>query len=249
MSFANFLKGALPFIGPVVGGVLGGIGAGRQANQAQAAAAAAAREANRGFEYLQGSPIGTQYLPTGSAANQQIAGLLGVGGDPAAAQAAFDNYLSSVGYQGQLRAGTDAITAGAASRGALGSGATLRALQGYGQQLGQQHFGNYLGQLQGLSGAGLQAGSVLGNAGLAAGLAAGGHMYGGGMAAAGARRDQWDQYAGAAGGVLEGLQNMFNQNPEGIPIGGGVPITSQPNGANTPTQPMGVGSNWLRGYG
>jgi len=74
--------------------------------------------------------------------------LTGLGGDEEAAQAAFQRYQNSTGYQFRLGQGMEAITGGAASRGLLNSGATLKGLNDYGQGAASAEFGNYLGQLQ-----------------------------------------------------------------------------------------------------
>lgn len=97
------------------------------------------------------------YVTAGTGAVGQQAASLGIGGDPAAQQQAFQNYLGSTGFQHQLKTGQDAITGSAAARGLLNSGATARALTQYGQQLGQQSFQNYFNNLgsvaqQGLTG-------------------------------------------------------------------------------------------------
>jgi hypothetical protein len=70
---------------------------------------------------------------------------------------AFQNFLNSLGYQSQLRSGQEAITTSNAARGILGSGATGKALVGYGQDLARQGFGQYLQNLQGLASAGQNA--------------------------------------------------------------------------------------------
>lgn len=213
MSWANFLKLAATGVGTALGGPVGGALAGGltgmiasrgHARGMEQAGAAAGQNAMQGFNYLSGSPIGQQYLTAGGAAAQQQQALLGIGGDPAAAQEAYQQYQNSTGYQGQLQAGEQAITGSAAARGMLGSGSTLKALTGYGQQLGAQSFNNYLGQLGGVAGMGLQAGGMLGQAASAGGAQAGQYAYGAGMGAAGARASGWDQLIGGVGGALDG---------------------------------------------
>jgi len=156
-----------------------------------------------GFNYLSGSPIGQQYLPAGGAAIGQQQALLGLGGDPNAAAQAFQNYQNSTGFAGQMQAGQNAITGSAAARGLLGSGSTLRALQAQGQQLGAQSFNNYLGQLGGVAGMGLQAGGMVGQAAQAGAGQAAGMQYGGAMGAADTRAAGWDQLLGGLGGAVE----------------------------------------------
>lgn len=215
MGFFNFLSKALPaagtligspLVGSLVGGAMGLLGGNAQARAQQQAAQGAGQTAMGGFNYLAGSPIGQQYLPAGGAAMGQSQALLGLGGDPAAAAQAFQNYQNSTGFAGQMQAGQQAITGSAAARGLLGSGSTLRALQAQGQQLGAQSFNNYLGQLNGMAGMGLQAGGMLGQAaGAGAGQAAG-MQYGSGMQAADTRAGGWDQLMGGFGGAYEALR-------------------------------------------
>ena len=102
---------------------------------------------------------------TGVQANTGLGSLLGVGGDPAAQQAAFNNYKNSTGYQFQLDQGNQAVTDSAASKGLLDSGATGKSLEAYGQNLGNTTFNNYLDQLRGLSNSGTTAAGVIGSAG------------------------------------------------------------------------------------
>ena len=102
---------------------------------------------------------------TGGDASDMIAALLGVGGDSAAADGAFENYLDSTGYNFALDQGSRAITGNNAAKGLLKSGSTLKGLTTFGQNLGKQYFDNYLGQLGSVAGRGLQAGGLIGSAG------------------------------------------------------------------------------------
>lgn len=212
MSFGNFLRGILPIaasaigspvLGALVGGGLGMLNARDQARAQERAGQAAGQTAMGGFNYLAGSPIGTQYLPAGGAAIGQQQALLGLGGDPAAAAQAFQNYQNSTGFAGQMQAGQNAITGSAAARGLLGSGSTLRALQAQGQQLGAQSFNNYLGQLGGVANMGLQAGGMMGQAAQAGAGQAAGMQYGSAMGAADTRAAGWDQLLGGLGSAAE----------------------------------------------
>jgi len=103
-------------------------------------------------EYQRLLGIGQEIASQGSSEYQRLLGigqaLTGLGGDEEAAQAAFQRYQNSTGYQFRLGQGMEAITGGAASRGLLNSGATLKGLNDYGQGAASAEFGNYLGQLQ-----------------------------------------------------------------------------------------------------
>lgn len=119
----------------------------------------AAADRARGIEQLQGTfgSTGLQgFANTGAQANQVAAGALGLQ-DPAAANAAFQQFQNSTGFLGQLRAGERAITGSAAARGELGSGATLKRLNQFGQDIGQQSFQGFLGNLNTLAGRGQAA--------------------------------------------------------------------------------------------
>jgi hypothetical protein len=105
------------------------------------------------------------FTANGGGANNAMAALLGLGGDTGAQDAAFQNYRDSTGYQFGLDQGTQAITGGAASKGLLNSGSTAKALSQFGQDYASTKFNDYLTQLSGLAGQGLQAGSLLGNVG------------------------------------------------------------------------------------
>lgn len=102
---------------------------------------------------------------TGIGATNQLAALLGLGGDSNAATKAFNTFRNSSGYQNIFNEAMRGITNSAAGRGLFGSGATGRALQTNAGNLAQQSFGNYLSQLSGLSGIGLQSGNLIGGAG------------------------------------------------------------------------------------
>jgi hypothetical protein len=62
---------------------------------------------------------------------------------PEAAQGAMENFYTSPGYQYRLDEGLRAVDAGAAARGMLRSGATLKAEQAFGEGLAAQEYGNY----------------------------------------------------------------------------------------------------------
>lgn len=151
-------------MGGLISGIGGAIGASQQASAAKEAAAIQAAAADRageraltGYNYLTsgaGAKPATNYINAGQTALGQqgnvqnnMMALLGLGGDPAAAQGAFNNYLGSTGYNFQMDQGQHAITGSAAAKGLLNSGSTAKALTQYGQGLGSQYFQNYLNQL------------------------------------------------------------------------------------------------------
>lgn len=205
-------------VGSLVG--IGGslLGGNDQAQGEKYAADKAAETARLGFDYLKGSPLGTSYLPNGGVANNAIGNLLGVGGDPTAANNAFANYQNSTGTQFQLNEGSKAITTNNAAKGLLNSGATLKALTKYGQNLGSTTFNNYLSQLGGLQQAGLSAGGAIGGAGSQAG-ATGASAISQGYGNAATTRG--DTIGGAAGQI----GNAFAK----FGAGGGYPFPASVN--------------------
>ena len=81
---------------------------------------------------------------TGSLQAQQD--LLGLNG-PDAATTAMGNFQTSPGYQFSMDQGLRAVDAGAAAKGLLRSGATLKAEQTFGTGLADQEFSNYYNRL------------------------------------------------------------------------------------------------------
>ena len=150
----------------ILGGIasgLGGLFSSRRAAREQE------RGSRLGFDYLQQSPVGQTFLPLGAEAAEMRGAALGLGGDPAASEAAFQNFLGSTGVLGEIEQGGRAITGSRAARGILQSGGTGTQLLRMGQQRARGGFQNFLGQLGGIAGQGLQAGAQIGAAGGAAG--------------------------------------------------------------------------------
>lgn len=81
-------------------------------------------------------------------------------------QQAFDAFRNTPGYQFGLDQGMKAVQASAAARGGLNSGATLKALQRYGNDYAdQQGYTPYMNRLAGLFGGAQTAASSMGQAG------------------------------------------------------------------------------------
>lgn len=85
--------------------------------------------------------------------------------DAGGAQEGYRNYLQMAGYQPALTQLSRGITGQGAASGLLRSGSTANALETRGADLNNQYFNNYLQQLSGLSGLGLQAGGLVANTG------------------------------------------------------------------------------------
>lgn len=117
---------------------------------------------NQAYPMLSTALGGT--VGNGTGAGNQIANMLGLNGTPAQNRG-FTNWQNSTGYQFGLDQGQQSITGNAATQGLLNSGGNEKAIQTYGQNYANTQYGNYVSQLQGLLGSGLQAGSVISGAG------------------------------------------------------------------------------------
>lgn len=158
-------------MGNIVGGIVGGIGSLLGGQSAK-------HNDLTGFNYLTGQNGVGSVVNNGASANNTASALLnGTATNPQTT--AFNNYLNSTGYQFQQKQGAGAITGSAAARGILNSGATVKGLTQFGQGLAGQSFGNYLSDLSGLTGSGLQASGQIGQAGTQGGQAAGSAMSSG----------------------------------------------------------------------
>jgi hypothetical protein len=97
------------------------------------------------------------WVTSGTAANTQQANLLGLNGQPSA-DAAMKSFQASPGYGYQVQQGLQAVDAGAASRGTLVSGSTIKGEETLGSNLANQDFGAYMGRLNSLSTLGQNSG-------------------------------------------------------------------------------------------
>lgn len=104
-------------------------------------------------------------LGAGTGATNYLSSLLTGQGDTSAAQGGYQSYLQNAGYAPAMRQLAQGITGQGAASGILNSGTTAKALQSRGADLNSQYFNNYLQQLSGLSGLGLQAGGLVANTG------------------------------------------------------------------------------------
>jgi hypothetical protein len=146
-----------------VAGLAGGMmqsGAISGAQDSANAASAAAREQARAD--LQ------PWVTTGGNALGITGDLSGANG-PDAATAAMANFQTSPGYQWQLGEGLRAVDAGAAAKGMLRSGATLKGEMEYGQGLASQDFSSYYNRLSDLSKLGQTSAAGQGAASMSAG--------------------------------------------------------------------------------
>lgn len=142
------------------------------------------------------------YMEAGTNALGPQQALLGLQGQEAA-DTAMQNFQQSPGYQYQLDQGLRAVDAGAAAKGMLRSGATLKAEQTLGNNLAAQDFGAYYNRLAGLAGLGQSS---------AAGVGAAGNQTAAGQAQTGvsAASTQGSLYGQAAQGIGNAVSNYGN---------------------------------------
>lgn len=186
----------------IIGGVGGLIGGSSRARREQEAAERGAEQSLTGFNFATGSPLNEQILGAGGQASDLRSSLLGLT-DPAAGQAALEQFQRGTGFQSRLKTGREAITGGAATQGLLESGGTLKGLNRFGQDLAQGSFNQFLGQLGDVTGQGIQAGGIITGAGTAGGGAAGRALQTGGNLAAGSRAQGFADLAAGAGQVAD----------------------------------------------
>lgn len=104
-------------------------------------------------------------MNAGTGATNILQALLTGGGDQAGANAGLEAYKANAGFAPAMEAMTRGTVGQGASAGILNSGTTARALQSRGADINQGYYNNYLQQLSGLAGQGLQAGGLIANAG------------------------------------------------------------------------------------
>lgn len=78
---------------------------------------------------------------------------------------AFDIFRDSSGYQFRMDEGNKSLNALNAARGTLDSGSAVKSALQYGQNIGSQEFGNYMGYLGNQQGVGLSAASAVAGVG------------------------------------------------------------------------------------
>lgn len=105
---------------------------------------------NRDYQYNLNQPSITH----GAQADDRIAALLNLGGDPTAAQAGFDAFRGSTGYDFRSTQGLNAINQHGFAGGAGQSGATLKAGVQFNQNIASDEFLKYLQELGGVSAGG-----------------------------------------------------------------------------------------------
>lgn len=163
-------------------------------------------------------------ITQGTAAGNELAGLLGTGGDPAAAAAAFDNYRNSTNYQFQLNQGLNGIEY--ANAPAFKSSATAKALNNYAQGQAGNALSGYEGLLSGQQSLGAQTALGLGGVGVGAG-----NTINSANQAAAASEGSAALASGASqANALSGIASLINQGLSQSSFGGGGSGASEFNG-------------------
>jgi hypothetical protein len=111
----------------------------------------------------------------------------------------MQNFQTSPGYQFQLQQGLRGVDAGAAAKGMLRSGATLKQEETYGQGLANQDFSNYYNRLMGIS--------TLGETAAAGGASTANTA---GALAQGAGNTQASVFGNAATGLSNTVNSLFS---------------------------------------
>lgn len=191
--------------GGLLSGILGLFGANKMANTQAQATQAAMDNFRLGYDYLLDNELVQGAQTGGQRAQESIMALLGLGGDQAAAEQAFNQFRDSTGYQFRLGEGLGAIEGSQAAGGLLNSGATLKGLADYGQGMASAEFNNYLAQLLGQQETGLSAAYNVASGGESAGA----NVANAALEGAAAQNDIF--YTGLAN-VGSGLIDMFGAN-------------------------------------
>lgn len=202
MSIGSLLK--------VGGSIVGGLLSKRSGNKQAENIRAGSREAAAKF---------ADFSDVGGAANRAIAGALGVSGAPEQSTQ-FQNFLNSTGFKARLQAGSEAITGNRAAAGLLNTGATLKRLTTFGQDLAQGGFSNFLSQLGGVAGRGLSAAGGEASA-----------LVGANIPAASAIQRGEAGFQSGLGSAFEDASQFFSGNtrsPGGAVVGGVEPLGPRP---------------------
>ena len=228
----------------VAGGIIQSNAAGDAAKAAQQAAA----QGNQLLSTAQAQSTSNlqPFVNYGQSAATSLEGLLGIGGNPAASQEAFSNYLNSTNYGFQLGQGENAISTAAAP--AFNSGATAKALNNYAQGQAGSALAGYENILGTGVNSGITAGSNLGslanaNAGAqsanlntAAGVQGSADIYGanaltGALKGVTSGLSSFGTGGGGAGSAQSGLSSVFGGgiSPAAVTYAGSAGAIPEPS--------------------
>lgn len=249
-------------VSSVVNAVAGGKAADTQANAATNAAntqAASNREAIELQREMFNKQIELQepFRQAGLAGQNRLSELLGVGGTRGApgygkyatAEFGADKFRTDPSYAFRMAEGMKALERSAASRGGLLSGATMKGIQRYGQDLAsmeyQNAFNRYqtertntLNPFQSLAGVAQTSANTLGNQAGTYGANVGNLMSATGasnanalLAAGNARASSYQGFGTAAGQAIQGINSFFRN--QGTPSYSGPSYGSNPDFDNS----------------
>lgn len=218
---------------PATASALGFYGNGAAANALGGGYIAPGSNLRDGREYYNGEPVnslmyggGNGYTPGDTFAQTGTVTTAAPAGNPNQQyQDAFANYRNSTGYNFRVDEGARAVNSLFAGKGALNSGAAMKAFGNFGQNIASAEFGNYLGQLNGVS----QQGLAAANAQAGVGTSLVNAVSNNNNAAAGALGNQafvngnaQSQMWGAVGNTLGNLGSTFASSFGGGGSSGGI---------------------------
>lgn len=211
----------MSFVGDAIGSITGANKQAKAAKQAANTQAAATREATQVQKdmYDQTRKDLMPYADAGRDSLAQLMGQMGPDGYFNQTYTGQDIY-NDPSYQFRLQQGQDAIQSSAAARGGLLSGATLKALQGYGQDMASQEYQNaynrfnadqtnQYNRLSNLVGVGQNAAAQQGNAGAQTAQAVANNTMAGANAQAAGQIAAGNRTANNFGALL-GVGNMVS---------------------------------------
>jgi hypothetical protein len=135
----------------------------------------------------------------------------GMGGAAGSNALNFDygGFKETPGYQFRVDQGRQAIERSAAARGGLNSGATMRALQGYGQGMAADEYGTFYNRLGAMSGTGQTQVNSLASLGANSAANQGNSLMQAGNARASGYANQANIFGGAASQIAGGIGNYI----------------------------------------
>lgn len=227
----------------IAGAAVVGAGASIYAgNKAAGAAKSAANSsiAEQNSEYNQSRADNTPFRTTGVSALDQVAKLYGLDTTDAngnvvkgSGKADFSSFTTSPDYTFNQQQGQDAINRSAAAKGGLLSGAAVKAGQTFASGLASNQFNSYVGNLEGLAGAGQAATNATTAAGTNMANANSNALLSAGNARASAYNDM-GQTIGNTGNSLASNYTLYKYlNP--ATSGTTQPFTSSVGGGYTAT--------------
>lgn len=199
-NLGSVIGGAAGFMigGPMGAAIGAGIGGGVDSSNAQDRAIKAQKNAARDANQLQWDMYQQQRQDQEPWRQAGMSALTGIQENKF-----MNNWQQDPGYQFRMQQGMNAINASAGARGMRNSGATMKALMGYGQNLASQEYGNVYnreyGRLSALAGFGNQATQANAQAAGQYGQAAGSNIIGMGNAIGAANIAQSNQMTNLLG--------------------------------------------------